>query len=124
LGVEEIMSERIQTFREFWPYYLGEHAVPSCRALHFVGTTAAFGCVISAIVAMNPWFILGGLLCGYGPAWIAHFFIEKNRPATFKYPLWSMIADFRMWGNMVLGRFWSDAPILQQAGVNSGESVS
>jgi len=111
------MSERIQTFEEFWPYYLGEHQNQLCRVLHFIGTTAALSCLISAVALQNPWFILAGFAAGYGPAWVGHFFVEKNRPATFTYPGWSLIADFRMWGHMIMGRLWGENDVLEQAGL-------
>jgi hypothetical protein len=101
------VAERIATYKAFWPYYLQEHSVPACRHLHFVGTTLVIGLVVAAIVTATPKLLFGCLLAGYGFAWIGHFVIEKNRPATFKHPLWSLISDFRMWGHMVVGRLWS-----------------
>lgn len=100
------MSDRIQTYAEFWPYYLNEHRVPSCRALHFVGTSGHFAMVAAAIALQNPWFVLASAVFAYGFAWFGHFTIEKNRPATFKYPFWSLISDYRMWAHMVVGRLW------------------
>jgi hypothetical protein len=111
------MSERIQTYAEFFPFYLGEHSNPTCRALHFVGTTGHFAMVIAAAVTMNPWLILASAVFAYGFAWFGHFFIEKNRPATFKYPFWSLISDYRMWGYMVTGRLWSGTNPAQQVGL-------
>ena len=96
-------SERIQTFEEFWPYYVGEHAKKSTRTLHFVGTTAAVTCAAAGLLLGKRWLLAVAPLCGYGPAWVSHFFIENNRPATFKYPLWSLKADFVMWGKIARG---------------------
>jgi hypothetical protein len=96
-------SERIQSFEEFWPYYVGEHAKKSTRTLHFLGTTAAVGCAAAGLLLGKRWLLAVAPLCGYGPAWVSHFFIEKNRPATFTYPLWSQKADFVMWGKIALG---------------------
>lgn len=101
------MSARIQTFAEFWPYYLGEHSAPLCRIFHFVGTTMAVGSLLVSLVSFNPAFIPLALVMGYGPAWVSHFFIEKNRPATFKYPLWSLLSDFKMWSLMLRGHLWT-----------------
>jgi hypothetical protein len=97
---------RIRTYAEFWPFYLREHSHPLCRQLHFVGTTLVLGLAIAALATMSPWPLVGMPLAGYGFAWVAHFTIEKNRPATFKYPLWSFVSDFRMWGVMVTGKLW------------------
>ncbi len=113
------MSDRIPTYAEFWPYYLREHANRACRVFHFLGTSFGILFLAATIYYMNPWYILGGLVSGYGPAWIGHFFIEKNRPATFQYPLWSLISDFRMFGLMVRGQLWGTSPVLQQAGITA-----
>ncbi len=90
------MAGQIATYREFWPYYLGEHARAETRAWHIAGTLAATSCLLAALVIRDPLFLLVALIAGYGPAWFVHFFVEKNRPATFTYPLWSLISDFRM----------------------------
>ena len=95
---------RITTFAEFWPFYLGEHSPPLTRALHFVGTTLALAQLIYAAVSMTWQPLIGALLSGYFWAWISHFFIEKNRPATFTYPLWSFVSDWRMWALMAVRR--------------------
>lgn len=97
------MADRIQSFEEFWPYYLGEHRDPTCRALHYVGTTLTIACVLGAIF-VNPWFLAAAPIAGYGFAWVGHFFVEHNKPATFKYPLWSLGSDFIMYGYFVTGR--------------------
>ena len=97
-------EERIQSFEEFWPYYVGEHRDPRCRAMHYVGTTAVIGTVVTAAVTLNPTWLLAAPVAGYGCAWIGHFVFEKNKPATFKYPLWSLAADFKMYGYMLRGK--------------------
>jgi len=86
----------IESYADFWPYYLQEHAKPATRTLHFIGSGLAVATAASAIVTWHAWLGGAALLAGYGPAWIAHFFVEKNRPATFTYPIWSLISDFRM----------------------------
>jgi len=107
-------TQPIAAYRDFWPYYLREHANPRTRRIHFFGTGLAMLALFGALVTLNPWLLLAALLSGYGPAWYAHFFVEKNRPATFKYPVWSLVSDFRMAGLWALGRL---APELERAGV-------
>lgn len=99
------MSEqRFNSFEEFWPYYVSEHSQPATRTLHALGTTAAVACLATCI-AKRKWKLLPlALIPGYGAAWVAHFFIEKNRPATFDYSLWSFIADYKMVGLMLQGK--------------------
>lgn len=97
-----------KSFSEFWPYYLGEHSRPATRVLHYIGSLAAIA-VIIAFVAVGKWWLFPlALVPGYAMAWIGHFFIEKNRPATFKYPLWSFMGDWKMLALMLTGRLKSD----------------
>jgi hypothetical protein len=103
---------RFSTFEEFWPYYLSEHWKQVTRALHFAGTLCVCACLVLA-VAVTPWWLLAAPLFGYAFAWVGHFFVEKNRPATFTYPLWSLRGDFRMFRLMLLGRI---GPELERAG--------
>lgn len=109
------MAERtITSFRDFWPYYLREHAKPVTRALHYAGTTLVVGIALYALVT-GSWLLLAALpVAGYGFAWVAHFMVEKNRPATFTYPLWSLAGDFKMWWMWLTGRL---GPELERAGV-------
>lgn len=88
-------NEVYQNFEMFWPRYLKEHQSPLNRRLHFVGTNLAAVFLIFAVVLVQPWFIAAALVSGYGFAWIGHFFIEKNRPLTFKYPVMSLKADLK-----------------------------
>lgn len=91
------MSEgRIATYSQFWSYYLREHAKPATRAWHFLGTTLTILCLAGAVVLKDPWLLVAAIVLGYGPAWLGHFTSEHNRPATFRYPLWSLYSDFRM----------------------------
>lgn len=85
-----------ESFEEFWPYYLRKHANPATRALHLTGTVIGIGCVARAVTRRSPGWLLGGLATAYGFAWAGHGLVEKNTPATFKHPLWSLQADFKM----------------------------
>ncbi len=106
----------IKTYAEFWPYYLREHAQPATRALHYVGTALALA-VLLAIIVSGRWLLLPlALVSGYFFAWVSHGLIEKNKPATFTYPLWSLASDFKMLWCFVTGRMGRE---LEKAGVGS-----
>ncbi|MGB1875818.1 MAG: Mpo1-like protein [Rhodospirillaceae bacterium] len=107
------MAKSLTTYPAFWSYYLKEHRKPATRALHYFGTAAALACLIFG-VAFEPGLLFFIPLAGYSFAWIGHFFVEKNRPATFTYPLWSLVSDFRMFGLWITGRL---GPHLKKAGV-------
>ncbi len=109
------MADRIATFSEFWLYYLREHSKVACRVTHYVGTAASLA-VFALAIFVSPWFLPLALVAGYGPAWFGHFVIEKNRPATFDYPRWSLIADYKMFGLALIGRL---RPELERAGVSA-----
>lgn len=102
------MQERYASFEEFWPYYLSEHRNPVCRGLHYVGTSAGLAVAGLGVVTLNPFALPAAMLCGYGAAWVGHFIIEKNRPATFTYPTWSLRGDLRMLKLKVTGRLHDD----------------
>lgn len=90
------MSPAPRSFSEFWPYYAGEHRHPVNRGLHYVGTFCALA-LLGYIITTRYWgLLLMGLVIGYGPAWVGHFFVENNKPASFKYPLWSFMGDLKM----------------------------
>ncbi len=108
------MAKAITTYREFWPHYLREHAKPATRGLHYVGTSLALALVAWAIASQSWWLLAAAIVSGYLFAWIAHFRIERNRLATFTYPAWSLISDFRMFFLWAAGRL---GPELQRAGV-------
>ena len=96
-------TERYKSFAEFWPFYVSEHSKPLTRRLHFIGTASLFPLTFLALFS-NLYFLFLLPVAGYGFAWYAHFHVEKNRPATFQYPLWSLIADFKMFLLMLLGK--------------------
>ena len=98
------MAPRFRTYADFWPFYLGEHAKPSTRAVHYVGSIASVATLVLAVATRNWLLLLAVPFLGYGPAWFGHFFIEKNRPATFQAPVWSLISDYRMCGLFLTGR--------------------
>jgi hypothetical protein len=97
------MHEKLPTYEAFWPFYVSQHLDPSNRRLHFVGTTLVIGCFVAGVFESSL-YLLGMPLAGYGFAWIGHFLFEKNKPATFTYPLWSLRGDFRMYRLMWRGR--------------------
>lgn len=95
---------RFNSFREFYPFYLGEHANPTCRRLHFAGSSVALGFLAAALATREPWWLLGALLSGYAFAWVGHFFFEHNRPATFRNPFYSFAGDWVMFKDMLTGK--------------------
>jgi hypothetical protein len=103
------MEERFKTFSDFYLYYLKEHRNKTCRLLHVVGTTIVIALAITAIYHNIPelWILVP--VAGYGFAWAGHFFFEKNKPATFKYPLWSLASDFKMYFEIISGKISLDA---------------
>ncbi len=99
-------DQEFRTFEEFWPFYVKEHQKKATRILHFVGTTTAMACVAGGLLTKRRWLLAVAPVAGYAPAWIGHFFVEGNKPASFKHPLWSLRADLVMWTKMV--RFQMD----------------
>ncbi len=97
-------EKKYKTFWSFYPYYLTEHGDATNRLLHFAGTSLIIGFLIAGIALKNFWFIAAIPFCGYGFAWVGHYFIEKNRPATFTYPLYSLGSDFVMWWHTITGQ--------------------
>jgi hypothetical protein len=96
-------EKRYASFEEFWPYYVSEHVKKSTRRMHFAGTASVIALLGHAVYHRKLWPLVVAPVVGYGPAWFSHFFIEKNRPATFTYPKWSLIADFKMAAMMAAG---------------------
>lgn len=96
--------QRYRSFAEFYPFYLSEHADPACRRLHFAGTLAVLALLVAAPATGRWWLLALAPVAGYGAAWAGHFFFEKNRPATFRYPWYSLRGDFRMFLDVLRGR--------------------
>ncbi len=97
-------DERFHTFTDFYPFYLSEHSNRVSRRLHFAGTSIALVLLVTALVTQLWWLIAAALVQGYAFAWVGHFFFEHNRPATFKYPGFSFVGDWRMWWDMASGK--------------------
>ena len=98
------MSAQFSSFREFYPFYLGEHVDATCRRLHVVGSTLVLLVLVIACATQHWLWLLALPFIGYGFAWIGHFFFEKNRPATFTHPFYSLAGDWVMWWQVVTGR--------------------
>ncbi len=96
-------DERYRSFAAFYPFYLTEHVHPVSRRLHVIGTSLVVVCVALGVLRDGRFFLAAPVV-GYGFAWIGHFVFEKNRPATFKHPLYSLMGDFRLWFETVTGR--------------------
>ena len=93
-----------RTFSEFYPFYLTEHKNSTSRKLHFIGTSIAIVLLATAIVTLNWWLVPIAFVQGYGFAWVGHFFFEHNKPATFRYPRFSFMGDWRMWWEVLTGK--------------------
>ena len=103
--VNTIKQSDFQSFAEFYPYYLQEHGNPTCRRLHVVGTTLLLVLLATIITGvLSAWWLFALPVVGYGFAWVGHFFFEKNRPATFKHPWYSLMGDFVMYKDILTRR--------------------
>ena len=96
--------ERYKTFKDFYPYYIEEHSKPKTKLLHFIGTSISLFFLVQLVITFDPIYLIYALLSGYGFAWVAHFFIEKNKPATFTYPFYSFIGDHKMFVEILMGK--------------------
>jgi hypothetical protein len=92
-----------RSFGEFYPFYISEHRNRTSRRLHVTGTGLVILCAVAGVL-FNPWLLIAVPFLGYGFAWAGHYFFERNRPATFTYPLWSLMGDFRMFFEVATGR--------------------
>ena len=99
-----MVEKAYTTFAEFYPYYLSQHRSFGTRVMHFIGTTLFLLFLTSAILRLQIFFLLEGIVCAYLFAWIGHFFIEKNKPATFKYPWMSLKGDFKLYFEILIGK--------------------
>ena len=98
-------ATRFASFREFYPFYLGEHRNRTSRRLHVIGSAGVLAIVVLVIAqVLSPWWLLAVPVLGYGFAWVGHFFFEKNRPATFKHPFYSLMGDWVMFKDVLTGR--------------------
>ncbi|KAF1685024.1 hypothetical protein B1992_13490 [Pseudoxanthomonas broegbernensis] len=95
---------RFASFRQFYPFYLDEHRNRTSRRLHFIGSCGVLALLAVAALQRNAWWLLAALACGYGFAWVGHFFFEKNRPATFRHPFYSFMGDWVMFKDILTGR--------------------
>jgi len=97
------MTRQYKTFKEFYPFYLSQHSNKTCRLLHVIGTTILLAITLTALYHRQPMLLIFVPIAGYGFAWVGHFFFEKNKPATFTYPLWSLASDFKMYFQILSG---------------------
>ena len=113
--------KEITTYTEFWPYYLREHSLAATRGWHYLGTGLAISLLVLLIITGRWMFLPLVFVCGYFFAWVSHGLIEKNKPATFTYPLWSLASDFKMLLCFVTGRMGGE---LEKAGVTPNRQSS
>jgi len=114
--------EDLATFDDFWPHYVHAHRHPVNRALHYAGTSAAIGSVAAAALTLNPLWLLVAPVVGYGPAWAGHFVFEKNKPATFQHPLWSLRGDLKMFSLAVRGKMRAEVERVCGGGLEADHS--
>jgi len=113
-------AETYESFDAFWPYYLREHSKHSTRLYHYAGTSIVVGLAAAAAAKRKPWLLAALPVAGYGFAWAGHALSQRNRPATFTYPAWSLRADFKMWALGMTGRL---KPHLEAAGLDDGRRI-
>lgn len=104
MSTETSTARRFESFSEFYPFYLAEHSDRMCRRMHFIGSTLVLLILAWTLFSANWWLLLLLPVAGYGFAWVGHFVFEKNRPATFQYPLYSLIGDWVMYGDILRGK--------------------
>jgi len=95
---------KFASFAEFYPFYLTEHRNRVCRRLHFVGSMVVIAAIVTAVITRDAWWLAAAPVAGYGLAWIGHFFFERNRPATFSHPFYSLLGDWVMFRDLLNGK--------------------
>lgn len=120
------MSQKpIRTFDEFWSHYVRAHSSKQNRMLHFAGTSAAMAIVAAAVLGRRPRLLALAPLVGYGAAWVGHFVVEGNTPASFGHPLWSLASDFVMWSKIVGGTMDAEVErVMASAGDDAANQVN
>ncbi len=103
-GARPVDPRAFRSFADFYPFYLSEHRNRTCRRLHFLGSSLALVCLLMLVLTGAWSWLLAGLVCGYGFAWLGHFGFEKNQPASFKRPLYSFMGDWRLYADIWRGR--------------------
>tara|TARA_B100000700_G_scaffold173608_1_gene191787 strand:+ start:152 stop:472 length:321 start_codon:yes stop_codon:yes gene_type:complete len=101
---QAIDKKNFNSFKSFYPYYLQEHENPVCRCLHFIGSLVVLAILGFAVFSGSYIWLWAMPVAGYGFAWVGHFFFEKNRPATFRHPVYSLIGDWVMFKDMLIGK--------------------
>ncbi len=114
-------TPRYDRYRDFWPFYLAEHSKPETRRLHYIGSALALIFLAGFAATFKLWYLLAAAVMGYFFAWIGHFFVERNRPATFTYPLWSLMSDFRMFFLWLAGQLKAE---YRRHGVDDREAAA
>jgi len=104
MPTEAAMGDRYTRFKDFYPFYLGEHRDRVCRRMHFAGSTLVLIALAWVLITGYLWGLVLLPIFGYGFAWLGHLFFEKNRPATFTYPLYSFMGDWVMYRDILIGR--------------------
>jgi hypothetical protein len=97
-------EERYRSFGDFYPFYLSEHSNQVSRRLHFTGTSIAVALLVTAAITQRWWLVAVALVQGYAFAWVGHYFFERNKPATFRYPAFSLMGDWRLWWEILTGK--------------------
>jgi hypothetical protein len=119
------MTTNPQNYTEFWDFYASEHSLPLTRLFHFIGTTLGIALLIFFVARGQWYFFPVFFIVAYAFAWYSHFFIEKNKPASFRYPFWSLISDFKMIWYMVTGRMAAEVARVTKgdAARSSGQEI-